>query len=158
MTNKFKRFFSGALLPAALITLALPWAASAQTTLGDSPGVWQLLSGNDVTNSGTSGIFTNNGAWLGNAYMILSATNVAGSTPSLACTLQSSTDATTWTTLSPVATVTTNYPATGRGAVAVALIGPIQNYAYLRTTNALGGTASPEYIATLSLILPAKYR
>jgi hypothetical protein len=158
MQNRFKNIAAVVSMALLASVAMLPTTASAQQTLGDSPGVWQLVSGNDITASGTSGTFTNNGAWLGNAYMVLSATNVAGTTPTLACTLQSSTDGSTWTTLSPVASVTTNYPATGRGTIAVALVGPVQNYAYLRTTNAIGGTASPEYIYSLSLILPAKYK
>jgi hypothetical protein len=158
MINRFSKFAGVVLMALVTIATFLPATAPAQQTMGDSPGVWQLVSGNDITASGVSGTFTNSGAYMGNAYLVLSATNVAGATPSLTCTLQYSTDASNWTNLTSVATVTTNYPATGRGVIAVAHVPAVHNYTYLRTTNAIAGTASPEYIYSLSLILPAKYK
>lgn len=141
----------------ALATIAF-YPAAAQTTLGDSPGVFQLVSENTITNANTvSATFTNNGGYFGNAYLLICATNIAGTTPALTCTLQSSTDNSTWTTLSPNVAVTTNYPATGNGVIAVALVGPIQNYTYLRTTNVLGGT-TPSYNYSLALVMPRQYR
>jgi hypothetical protein len=147
-------------LMAGLAALAMvAWfPATAQTTLGDSPGVFCLVSSNTITNDNTaSATFTNKGGYFGNAYLMIMATNSYGTSPTLTCTLQSSTDQTTWTTLSPNVAVTTNYPTTGNGAIAIGLVGPIQNYTYLRTTNVLGGT-TPSYNYSLSLIMPRQYR
>jgi hypothetical protein len=115
------------------------------------------MAGTITNGNTTSATYTNNGVNLGNAYFLVAVTNTAGTTPADVITLQSSTDNSTWTTLSPSVTLSTNYPATGQGTVAMALIGPIQNYSYLRVTNSLSGT-TPGYNGSISLIMPAKYR
>lgn len=159
MKNHKSIFAAVPVVAALTLIMALPPQADAAPALGDSPGAFALVSGMTFTNgmSAVSTTFTNNGQYLGNAYLLLNVTNSAGTTPGLVCTLQSSTDNSTWTTLSPTVTVTTNVPASGQGVVVMALVGPIQNYAYLRTTNVLSGT-TPSFSGSLSLLMPAKYR
>ena len=146
------------ILAAVMLTAVLVnFETVAQTTLGDSPGVFAFTAGT-ITNGNTSSTtYTNNGANLGNAYLLVAVTNTAGTSPTLTSTLMSSTDNSTWTLLSQTASVTTNYAATGQGAIAITLVGPIQNYGYLRVTNTLTGT-TPAYNGSVSLIMPAKYR
>lgn len=153
-----KNLLLAGLMLAAMVAI-MPMTSSAQTTMGDSPGVFCLVSGNTITNTANtaSATFTNSGGYFGNAYLVLAGTNIGGTTPTLTCTLQSSTDNSTWTTLSPNVAVTTNYATTGNGVIAIALVGPIQNYSYLRTTNVVSGSTA-SYSYSLGLLMPKQYR
>ena len=158
MKNLFGKFGGLVLTTALAIAFLAPIGAQAQQSMGDSPGVFNLVAANTITNANSSSAtFTNTGVGQGNAYLVLSGTNAFGTTPTLTCTLQSSTDNSTWTTLSPNVAVTTNYPTTGVGVLAMSLVGPIQNYAYLRTTNVISGTTA-SYNYSLSLVYPKQYK
>ena len=157
MMNR-KSLLAAALVAVCLtLTLALPFTAPAQQSMGDSPAVYSLMASTSFAASQISTTWTNTGLNQGNAYLLLSVTNTAGTTPSLTCTVWTSPDNSTWTALPTSVSVTTNTPALGGGCIAIAQIGAIQNYAFLRTTNVLGGSASPAYGGSLSLIMPPKY-
>lgn len=133
--------------------------SAAQNDLGTSPDcVDMVTAGTVITNtSTTSATLTNAGTYQGWAYLVVNATNITGTSPKLTVTLQDSSDYSTWTSQSVVASLSTNFGYNDFGATAVVPFWINGMNKYMRTTNAISGsTASYNYSVTI--IAPKKYR
>ncbi len=95
-----------------------------------------------------------NVGYLGNAIVLLSATNTAGSTPTLDVKLQGSNDATNYADITGAAFTQVT---TSNSVQAISL--RIQEAPlYIRATNVIGGTSSPAYIYSVTILAPQKYK
>lgn len=140
----------------AVASLVLLACISVQAQgLGDAPAAYCLVTPNTlITNTSptySTFAYTNSGLVQGKGYLVLCATNVGGTSPSLTCQLMSSPDAVTWTAQPITAVVYTNT------AVAIASFEINQQNKYLQTTNLISGSTA-QYYYSVSLLAGVKYK